>query len=398
MISITKIASKSLLRKRLRSILTLLGIAISSWVLISLLGFNQGYERSLDDDIDNLGFQVLLTAKGCPYEAATLMLQGGAGLRYMPDTVIDSLRSMPEVQNLTPMLMQAVFDPMVGENGTVVAYSGVDPATFPKMKSYLQFEKGTWFSDPTAMEAVIGYEAAELEQREVGDLILVPEKNVELTIVGILKRSGTQDDGTIFVPYLALQSIFEVQGKLTSVGIQVGKDVDVTAFEDKLYELPDVQVVSMAQVKSTISNLVGTARVMVMSIALIAILIAMVGVVNTILMSVFERYQEIGIMKSMGATAGHIFRLIWTETVVLCLIGGLLGAAMAYGLAAVTESLIRYLLPYSPKGSLVYIDGMLMLKSIGIIIGIGVVSGLYPAWRAARIKPIEAIKKSEGEL
>lgn len=398
MISITKIASKSLLRKRLRSILTLLGIAISSWVLISLLGFNQGYERSLDDDIDNLGFQVLLTAKGCPYEAATLMLQGGAGLRYMPDTVIDSLRSMPEVQNLTPMLMQAVFDPMVGENGTVVAYSGVDPATFPKMKSYLQFEKGTWFSDPTAMEAVIGYEAAELEQREVGDLILVPEKNVELTIVGILKRSGTQDDGTIFVPYLALQSIFEVQGKLTSVGIQVGKDVDVTAFEDKLYELPDVQVVSMAQVKSTISNLVGTARVMVMSIALIAILIAMVGVVNTILMSVFERYQEIGIMKSMGATAGHIFRLIWTETVVLCLIGGLLGAAMAYGLAAVTESLIRYLLPYSPKGSLVYIDGMLMLKSIGIIIGIGVVSGLYPAWRAAHIKPIEAIKKSEGEL
>ena len=382
----------------MRSILTLLGIAISSWVLISLLGFNQGYERSLDDDIDNLGFQVLLTAKGCPYEAATLMLQGGAGLRYMPDTVIDSLRSMPEVQNLTPMLMQAVFDPMVGENGTVVAYSGVDPATFPKMKSYLQFEKGTWFSDPTAMEAVIGYEAAELEQREVGDLILVPEKNVELTIVGILKRSGTQDDGTIFVPYLALQSIFEVQGKLTSVGIQVGKDVDVTAFEDKLYELPDVQVVSMAQVKSTISNLVGTARVMVMSIALIAILIAMVGVVNTILMSVFERYQEIGIMKSMGATAGHIFRLIWTETVVLCLIGGLLGAAMAYGLAAVTESLIRYLLPYSPKGSLVYIDGMLMLKSIGIIIGIGVVSGLYPAWRAARIKPIEAIKKSEGEL
>lgn len=398
MISITKIASKSLLRKRLRSILTLLGIAISSWVLISLLGFNQGYERSLDDDIDNLGFQVLLTAKGCPYEAATLMLQGGAGLRYMPDTVIDSLRSMPEVQNLTPMLMQAVFDPMVGENGTVVAYSGVDPATFPKMKSYLQFEKGTWFSDPTAMEAVIGYEAAELEQREVGDLILVPEKNVELTIVGILKRSGTQDDGTIFVPYLALQSIFEVQGKLTSVGIQVGKDVDVTAFEEKLYELPDVQVVSMAQVKSTISNLVGTARVMVMSIALIAILIAMVGVVNTILMSVFERYQEIGIMKSMGATAGHIFRLIWTETVVLCLIGGLLGAAMAYGLAAITESLIRYLLPYSPKGSLVYIDGMLMLKSIGIIIGIGVVSGLYPAWRAARIKPIEAIKKSEGEL
>ncbi|MDZ4182507.1 MAG: hypothetical protein U1B83_06500, partial [Candidatus Cloacimonadaceae bacterium] len=65
--SINRIAYKNLRRKRFRSILTLFGITLSTWVLISLLGFNQGYEKSLNSDIDNLGFQVLFTAKGCPY-------------------------------------------------------------------------------------------------------------------------------------------------------------------------------------------------------------------------------------------------------------------------------------------------------------------------------------------
>lgn len=396
--SISTIAYKNLRRKRMRSILTLFGIALSTWILISLLGFNQGYEKSLNNDIDNLGFQVLLTAKGCPYEAATLMMQGGAGLKYLPDTVLDDLKSHPEVVGLTPMLMQAVFDPLIGEHGGIAAYTGVDPITFPGMKSYLEFAQGEWFTDPFALEAVIGYEAAELEQREVGDLLLIPDHDIELKVVGILNRSGTQDDGTIFVPYKALQNVFGVQGKLTSIGIKVQKDADVAAFEEKLYELPDVQVVSMAQVKSTISNLVGTARIMVMSIALIAILIAMIGVMNTILMSVLERYQEIGIMKSMGAGAGQIFRLIWTETVIICLVGGLLGALLALGLAALTETLIRHILPFSPKGSLISIDFALVIRSLGIIVGIGLLSGIYPAFRASRIKPIEAIRSSEGEI
>ena len=377
--NLNSIAYKNLWRKRIRTVLTLLGISLSSWVLISLLGFNKGYERSLDSDIDNLGYQVLLTAKGCPYEAATLMLQGGTGLRYMPESIVDSLATDKEVDELTPMLMQAAFNPDQGESGGITAYTGIDPKTFPKMRSYLEFAQGGWFKNNTALEAVVGYEAAELEQREVGDLLLIPGKDVELKVVGILKRSGTQDDGTIFVPYKTLQSIFGVQGKLTSIGIKVHPETNVSAFEEKLYLLPDVQVVSMAQVKTTI-------------------LIAMVGVINTILMSVFERYQEIGIMKSMGASAWHIFRLIWTETVIICFAGGVLGALMSYILAKLTDSLIRYILPYAPRGALVLIDLPLVWRSMLIEIGIGLISGIYPAARAAGIKPIEAIKRSEGEL
>jgi putative ABC transport system permease protein len=392
MISIFQVAYKNLLRKKSRSGLTIVGIALAAWVLISLLGFNKGYEASLNSDIDNLGFQMLVTAKGCPYEAATLMLKGGTGLRYMKADIADSIAKQPEVDKVTPMMMQAIFDPNKGESGGITAFLGVDPATFPAMKKILEFKQGAWFTDPNAYQAVLGYEAAELEQREVGDKYLIPEKNVEVSVVGILKRSGTQDDGTIFLPIGAVQKIFNQPGELTGIGIKVRKDADIAKFEERMYKLPDVQVVSLAQVKQTIMSLVSTAKVMVFSIAVIAILIAIVGVINTILMSVMERLQEIGILKSMGAMASDIFKLIWLETLILCLSGGFIGTVLALLTAKLTEALIRGLLPYTPTGGLVRIDAPLVLLTLGVVTLIGLLSGIYPSWRAGRVRPLEAIR------
>jgi putative ABC transport system permease protein len=395
-INIYQVAYKNLLRKKTRSALTILGIGLSAWVLVSLLGFNKGYESALNKDIDNMGFQVLVTAKGCPYEAATLMLKGGTGLRYMKEAVIADILKHPEVEKVTPQLMAAIFDPNRGETGGINAYLGVEPTTFPAMKAYLKFKQGGWFTNPSAMEAVVGYEAAELEQREVGDKLLIPEKNIELKVVGILSRSGTADDGTIFVPLRTVQKIFGKEGLITAAGIKVNKNANMNELENKLYDLPDVQVVSMAQVKTTIMSLVSTAKVMVFSIALIAILIAMLGVVNTILRSVFERFQEIGIIKSMGAMPWDVFRMIWTETVILCLLGGAIGVAFSFALSKITDLLIRRLLPYTPTGSLVIINARLGLLTLAVVVAIGLVSGVYPAWRAARVRPLESIR-SEGE-
>ncbi|MRR09787.1 ABC transporter permease [bacterium] len=396
MINIFQVAYKNLLRKKSRSALTIVGIALAAWVLVSLLGFNKGYEASLNSDIDNLGFQVLVTAKGCPYEAATLMLKGGTGLRYLPQSIADSIAGQPEVDRVTPMLMQAVFDPNKGESGSLSAFLGVDAKTFPGMKTVLEFQQGGWFTDNDALEAVMGYEAAELESREVGDRYLIPEHDIEVTVVGVLKRSGTQDDGTIFLPIGTVQRVFGQQGQLTGIGIKVRKDADIAAFEERMYALPDVQVVSLAQVKQTIMSLVSTAKVMVFSIALIAILIAVVGVINTILMSVIERLQEIGILKSMGAMASDIFKLIWLETLMLCLSGGAIGAGLAVATVTLTEVLIRRLLPYTPTGGLVRIDPPLVLLTFGVVTAIGLLAGVYPSWRAGRVRPIEAIR-SETE-
>ena len=394
-ISLFEVAYKSLLRKKTRSLLTMVGIALAAWVLVSLFGFNTGYEKSLNKDIDNLGFQMLVVAKGCPYEAATLMLKGGTGLKYMKQEIAADVARDPDVEGVTAMLMQVVFDPNKGESGGLAAFLGVDPLTFPKLKSALPFKSGAWFKDPDAYEAVLGYEAAELEQREVGDKYLIPEKNVEVKVVGILSRTGTQDDGTIFLPINSVQKIFGIKDELTAIGIKVKKDADLAKFEDKMFKLPDVQVVSLTQVKTTILTLVSTARVMVFSIALIAILIAMMGVVNTILMSVMERRQEIGILKSMGAQASDIFKLVWLETVLLCLSGGLVGTALAVGTAKATDLLIRGLLPYSPSGGLVSIDARLVLFTLGVITLVGLLSGLYPSWKAGRTRPLDTIRSEE---
>ncbi|MDR2104836.1 MAG: hypothetical protein LBP51_03665, partial [Deferribacteraceae bacterium] len=105
--NIMQVAAKNLRRRKLRTAFTTVGIALSAWVLVTLLGFNNGYEASLNKDIDDMGFQIVLTAKGCPYEAATLMLKGGTGLRYMPEDVVKGVYEAGEVEEVTPMLMHA---------------------------------------------------------------------------------------------------------------------------------------------------------------------------------------------------------------------------------------------------------------------------------------------------
>lgn len=392
MLKIYQIAYKNLFRKKIRTLLTISGVALSTWILITLFGFNIGYDQAMNRDIDSMGYQVLMTAKGCPYEAATLMLKGGTGLRYMPEAVVKEVTKHEEVETITSMLMQVVFDPDRGDSGVINSYLGIDPETYPKMKSYLKFDDGEWFRDANSFKAVLGYEAAELEQREIGDMILIPEKEVELEIVGILQRTGSQDDGTIFVPIKTLQKVFSMQDKLTGVGIKVRKEVNIAELEEKLYDLPDVQVVSLAQVKETISNLMRTAKVMVLSIAVIAVLIAMIGVINTILMSVFERFKEIGIMKSLGAVPSDIFKLIITETSILCFTGGVTGILISYLFSGLTDYLIRRILPYAPEGSLIVIEPQLSLIGLIIVIAIGLVSGIYPASKASRIRPVESMR------
>jgi putative ABC transport system permease protein len=391
MISIFQIAAKNLLRKKTRTLLTLVGIMLSSWVLVSLLGFNRGYEQALNRDIDNLGYQLMVMAKGCPYEAATMMLQGGTGLRYIEQSMVNSITCNAAVDKVTPILMQAFFDPDKGDGGGIAGYFGVEPSSFPAMKPFFRFRQGGWFQEDTATEAVMGFEAAELEQREVGDMIIVPEKNVPLKVVGILERTGTQDDGTIFVPLKTLQKI-SATNKITTIGIKVRKDADSTQLENVLYQLPDVQVVSFSQVKQTIMKLIATARVMVLSIAVIALLIAMVGVVNTILMSVFERLQEIGILKTMGAMPGDIFLLVWSETLLICTGGGIAGIGLAIAFARLSDILVRRILPYAPGGDLVAINLPLAFITLAIIEVVGLLSGIYPAWKAGRIRPLESIR------
>jgi putative ABC transport system permease protein len=211
--------------------------------------------------------------------------------------------------------------------------------------------------------------------------------------VGVLERTGTQDDGTVFVPLKTLQKISAID-MVTTIGIKLKKDADSAKLESDLTRLPSVQVVSFAQVKQTIMKLIATGRMMLLSIALIALLIAMLGVANTIFMSVLERLQEIGILKTIGAMPGNIFLLICTETLILSATGGIAGIGLALVFARLSDILVRKVLPYAPCGELVSIDIRLALSSLAIIVAVGLFSGIYPAWKAGRVRPLSVLRPS----
>ena len=393
------LAYKNLRRRKFRSFLTIGGVAVAVAVLVCLLGFNAGYQEALTSDIDKMGYQVLVTAKGCPYEAATRVLSGEAGLKFIDEDIYKQIISDPDIDKITPLLTQVVYDPEKSDGkGGFDSYSGIE-RSYMELKPNVQLKSGEWFSSDDANEVILGYDQAESIQKKlqktVGDKISIPGEDTNLVIVGIFEKTASLEDGDFFLPLKTAQRIFEIEGKLTSIGIKLKQIDRLSAFEERLYPIASIQVISMSQVKGTILNLVSSAKILIMSVAFIAIFVAIIGVINTILMSVFERTQEIGIMKAIGASKLDIFKLIWIETLIICTLGGIFGSIVAIFGGNFTELLVRKVMPYAPGGKLLLITPELLLFSFFGVIIIGIISGLYPAFRAASMRPIEVIRSGE---
>jgi putative ABC transport system permease protein len=383
---------KNLRRKKIRSALTITGVAMAVAVLVSLLGFDAGYQSALNSDVDKMGYQLLVTAKGCPYEAATMMLKGGGGLRSMEQSVYEKISGDNRVDMLTPQLVTVVYDKQKnGGQGGFWMHMGI-LRSYLELKPWMKLDSGSWFSGEDADEVIMGYQAAEARKVDVGDETFVPLSGTRLRVVGIFRRSGTEDDRILFMPLKTAQRIFKQQGKLTGVGIKLKQLSDMASFEEGLYNEPGIQVISLAQVKGTIFNLISSARAMTSSVALIAVIIAVFGVVNTILMSVFERTREIGVMKAIGASGFDVFRIIWTETTLICVLGGLFGNILAVLAAGGVEFVIRRLIPYAPSGPLVLLTPGIMILSFCGAVFLGLAAGVYPALKACAMKPVESLR------
>lgn len=408
-------AFKNLFRRPVRTGLTVLAIALAVAVAVSLIGFNIGYRRSIDTSIDKLGFQVMIMAKGCPYEAATMMLKGGTGLVYLPASTYDEVRSDPDISAITPIFVGVAEKEASGisdESGSSFAIiSGIEVKSFIDMKPWMTmaegpgYKGGRWFGDDTTGEVVLGYEVAEYEQRKVGDsyfVTITPYGQVEpvmteLKVVGVIERTGTQDDGTVFMPIKEARRLFNRPTELTIVGFKLKNfsGLALRQFEQRWAKLPEVQVVGLQQVKTTLVSLVETAQTMIASVAVVAIIVAVIGVINSILMSVFERTGEIGIMKAIGATRSDIFQIIWLETMAICLGGGLAGVLLALSGTSLVERAIQSLIDFGTKGTMVAITPEVMLVALLGSAVVGCFAGLYPAWRAASMRPVEAIREGE---
>jgi len=216
----------------------------------------------------------------------------------------------------------------------------------------------------------------------------------------VLQPTGNEDDGMFYIPLKTAQQYFVDStiaagggtDKLTGISIRLKNPDDAPVIASQLGKLKGAEVITMGELLGTMMSLMGAAKSLLLSIVLIIIVISALGVLNTVLMSVFERTKEIGVMRATGAAQAHIFGLVWLETLILSLLGGIGGLALALVGSRLLESIVKKLLPLAPKGSVVALEPGSFILIMAFVIGIAVVAGFYPAFRAARAKPIEALR------
>ena len=210
------LALHNLLRRRVRSVLTLSGVCIAIGVLACLLAFGEGYQRELGRELDGMGLQMMLVPLGCPYDAAARVLKGNALDVSLPAASVETARRDPAVSCAAPLLLVALPRPSEGRTDMWV---GIDPAIRP-LKPWWKMRGGQdWFPDNDSV--ILGAEAAATEMRKVGDTLYSPETGRRFRVCGILERSGTSDDSQFFIPLATAQAMFHQPGRVTAVAIRL---------------------------------------------------------------------------------------------------------------------------------------------------------------------------------
>lgn len=382
--NLVSLSLKDLRRRPARSVLTVAGVAVASAALFSLLSFNRGYDVSIQREFADSGIHMLVSTEGCPMEAASLALHGGEIPKFLPEERVAAIRAVSGVGAVTGML---IFS-LPGEGNRIDLFYGVDEE-FQRLRANWKL-KGQWFTDEKSM--ILGAEAALVEKRNVGDKIYFPEIDTEFTVAGVLERTGAQDDGLFFMPLKTAQRVFKKEGKLTGVGVNVADPTRMQQVKDGIERIPDVYVVTAGQMMEQILKLIGSSKTLMFAVLSIALIIAVLGVLNTVLMSVMEKLKEFGYMRCIGASPSHVFRIVLTETVTLCLAGGVAGVVIGALGASVADTLIRGVLPYAPTGKMVVYDPSVFGVTLAVAVGIGALAGLYPSWRASHVPPMEAVR------
>jgi putative ABC transport system permease protein len=384
-VSFTKFALKNLFAHKTRTILTLGSMIVAVAVLFTLVSFNRGYERALKTQLQGMGIHMMVVPVGCPYEAASLILKGGKIPSYLPADVLKQVQAIPQIDVAAPTFMSAIVRP---DEGRTDIYVGIDSSTL-RLKTWWKLN-GKFLEKPN--DVILGNDVKLIELSNIGDQIYMPEKDRTLDVVGELQPTGNEDDGFFYVPLATAQAMFDQPDKLTGISIRLKNPDDAPVVAAQLGKIKGAEVITMGELLGTMMTLMGSAKSLLLSIVMIIIVISALGVLNTVLMSVFERTREIGVMRATGASQGHIFGLVWLETLMLSLLGGIGGLGVALVGARALESLVKRFLPLAPKGSVIALEPGSFLMIMAFVLGIAVVAGFYPALRAARAKPIEALR------
>jgi len=367
-------------------------VAIAVAALYSLVAFQRGYQAGLRLELDRLGAHVLVVPKGCPYDAASMALHGASWSCYLKQSYLDEVRSVHGIGVAAPIFMAAIFDP----TGERTVYVGADTNLLPLRPGWQI--RGTFPGTDGGL--LIGAEAADRHGWQIGQQILLPGlKGARGTITGILERTHGADDAFIHLRLADAQKRFGHSNELTHILVKLKDPNDLDPVVSQLRGCEaglSMNVVPLAHLFRTVQSLVNSTRLLLGSVALIALLIAGTGVSNTVLMAVTERRREIGVLRALGASRTHVFSLVWLETLQTCLAGSLVGVILAFLGARSLEAWVRSKLPFSPAATLIGWEWWVAGGCLLVAVVLGTLASLLPAWRAASVPPMVAIRMSGG--
>ena len=362
---------RGLMRRPVRTGLTLVGISIGIGAVVALVGISRGFEKS---------WEVGLSARGTDVVVSNM----STSLTPKPFNVSvrDRIAQLPHVEATCALMVEL----MSIENSQLMMLSAREWGGFSW--SNLKLVSGRMPRDASEPAVVLGQTAADVLKKKVGDPIQI--EATEVTVAGIVSGGALVEDGSVILSLSLFQEITGNEGRINVIDVRVApstSEEEVKQLCEQIHGVaPEVRAVA---VREHLSSSQGYQMVRAMSwgTSLLAVLVGVLGVTNTMLMTVFERTHEICVLLALGWKRSRIVRMVLWESALLGFLGGVAGVLIGAAGVKVLETTpaIRGLLePDLSVG--------LLATSVAIAVFVGVVSGLYPAWRSSRLTPGPALR------
>ena len=390
--SITKLVSKNLFRRKGRFVFTLLGISIGMAAFVALLSLGRSMESEISRQADALGADFIITPENiCIYNQMAI-LTGETITELMPFEVFERINAIDGL-TVIPHLTQNV---RVNGNEPRRVAVGILPEESKNFRNW-EMSSGRFFAHQDEAVIVLG---SVFEQRglfALGDMLTIGRGGETFEVVGFLKANDSADDMTIFLPLSVVQETFRPDdGNMISyMSAKVDDVMNIPQLEADIHAVAAVQVSTDEQLLGSVMTIVSSVNVTLQLVAAVSLIAAAFGIINTMMTAITERRREIGILRAIGGKRGTIFKIFMLESGLYGLFGGIVGVitglvASVFIAPMITQGTAGELL----KGAnleAINIDVTVIATAIGLSLIIAVLSGLYPAWKASELTPVEAI-------